>query len=169
MAIFRNQPTPRMNSPTLLYFTDGRDVAVTNSSFQVKNVSYPLSGIFGHRVSIVLPHRTPFTVLIFVGAVVFLCGALDFLPAEVSESISLFGFTVVANAMIMVLGICVLLLGMLGVFHLRDTYVVKVLTSSGEKIALASHKREYVDQITEALNLAHLDLMKKPSKQGARK
>src|SRR5689334_16277819 len=119
-----------MNPSTLLYFTDGRDVAVTNSSFHVKNTSYPLSGIFSHRVSTILPHRAPFSVLIVIGALVFLCGAFDFLPTEISKSISLFGFTIVSNGMVMVLGISVLLLGMFAVFYLRETYVVKVSTST---------------------------------------
>lgn len=158
-----------MDTRQVLYFTDGRDVAVTDSSFLVKNVTYPLNGIHAHRVSIVLPHRGPFTFLTVVGALVFLCGAFDFLPSKISESISFFGITIVVNAVVMVLGIVVLLLGMFAMFHLRDKYIVKVLTSTGEKTALVSHKREYVDQITEALNHAHLDLMKKPSDQRRRR
>jgi len=146
-----------------LYFTDGRDVAVTDSSFQVKNVTYPLSGIFGHKVSIELPHRIPFTILTGAGTLVFLCGAFDFLPPNVNESISFFGITVVANAMVMVLGLTVLLSGVLAMFVLRDKYVVKVLTKNGEKIALISHKREFVDQIADALNHAQLDHMKNPT------
>lgn len=151
-----------MDSRRVLYFTDGRDVTITNSNFQVKNVNYPLEAIFSHRVSIVLPHRAPFTVLIVAGALVFLCGAFDFLPPNTNPSISFFGVPIIANAMVMVLGIAVMLLGMFVMFRLRDTYVVKVSTSTGEKTALVSHKREYVNQITDALNHAHLDLMKKP-------
>jgi hypothetical protein len=162
VTIFGTPTPPLMASHRILYFTDGRDVAVTDSDFLVKNTSYPLSTIFDHKVSVILPRRTPFSVLIAMGALVFLCGSFDFLPSQISKSISIFGFAIVANALIMVVGISVMLLGMLVVFHSRDKYAVKVSTSHGVKTALISHRREYVKQITDALNHAHLDLMKGP-------
>jgi len=152
-----------MDAQKVLYFTDGSDVVVTNSIFQVKNVRYPLSEIFSHRVTIVLPQRGPFTVLTTAGALVFLCGAFNFLPPT-NETLSFLGISIVANGLVMALGIAVTLLGMFAMFQLRDKYVVKVSTSMGEKIALVSDKREYVDKITDALNHAHLDMMKKPAK-----
>lgn len=152
-----------MDAHKVLYFTDGRDVTVTDADFQVKNVIYPLDGIFSHRVYVVLPHRTPFTVLTALGVVVFLCGAFDFLPSSLSESTSLFGIPVVVNGLIMALGIAVTLLGMFATFHLKDKYVVKLSTSAGEKTALVSHKQDYVNRITDALTHAHIDQMKKPA------
>lgn len=154
-----------METPKTLYFTDGCNVTVTGEDFQVKNVNYPIAGIFSHRVHVVMPQRGPFTVLTALGAFVFICGAFDFLPADLSKSISLYGVPVVANGMIMVLGIVVMFLGMFAMFHLRDKYVFKVSTPSGEKTALVSHKREYVNQIIDALNHAHLNHLEKLDKK----
>jgi hypothetical protein len=151
-----------MDAQKVLYFTDGSDVVVTESNFQVKNVIYPLNEIFSHRVTIVLPQRGPFTILTTAGALVFLCGVFDFLPPT-NETVSFLGISIIANGLVMALGIAVTLLGMFAMFHLRDKYVVKVSTSMGEKTALVSDKREYVDKITDALNHAHLDLQKKPA------
>lgn len=149
-----------METHRVLYFTDGSDVIVSDSDFQVRNTSYPMKEIYSHRVAIVMPQRAPFTVLIVSGAFAFLCGAFDFLPITLSDSISFFGVTILVNAVVMVLGIAVMLLGMTAMFYLRDKYVVKVSTRRGEKAVLISHKREYVNQINDALNHAHLDLMK---------
>lgn len=150
-----------MNNGKTLYFTDGNSVVVTNSSLQVKNAVYPLANIYSHKVSVVSPKRVSSTIFMGIGILVFICGAMNLLPSTLTGSTSILGFTIIKNALIMVTGIAILLCAMVIMFLLKEKYVVSLSTSRGEKQIIVSRKREYVNEIIDALNHACLDLIKK--------
>lgn len=143
-----------------LYYTDGNQVTITGSGFMVRNKFYELARITRHRVSIITPPRTPSLTLTVLGIVAFLCGALNLIPSSWEKNIHIMGVPFLINSVVMVAGVVLLLLGVF-LLSSHEKYAVKVSTPEGEKVALVSDKREYVSQIVDALNHAHLDLMQK--------
>lgn len=146
------------NSNEVSYFTDG-EVEVTRSHFQVKNTTYLLNKLYGHRVSIILPQRAPLAIVIALGVLIFNCGAINLLPANLSGSISIAGVSLMMNAVVMSFGVLLTLIATFMVIRQREKYEVKISTDGGEKTALISKRREYVNQIIDALNHAYIDLM----------
>ena len=149
----------------MLYYTDGHDVTVTDAGFKVKNTLYQLNGITRHGFSIIAPHRAPFGVLLVLGAVVFGCGAFNVLPANWHQQVTVFGFSVIVNAVVMTAGSIIFGAGMLVMLRLREKYAVRIYTAEGEKNVVVSGSREYISQIIDALNRAFLDLMKTKSRK----
>ncbi|HTH54842.1 MAG TPA: DUF6232 family protein [Cyclobacteriaceae bacterium] len=147
-----------MNTEKTLYYTDGHEVSVTDAGFKVRKHLYNLTGITRHGLSVIYPARMPFAVLILVGAVVFVCGALNFIPAGWKTYVNLFGFSLLANSLFMIAGILVFLTGLLIMLKLREKYAVRIATAEGEKDVVVSASREYIKQIVDALNRAFLDL-----------
>ena len=153
-----------METDRILYYTDGHEVTVTDSGFKVKNTLYQLNGITRHGFSIISPHRAPFTTLMVIGTIVFMCGAMNILPVSWMRSVTIFGFSLVVNSVVMTAGSVLFGLGMLLTLRLREKYAVRIFTAEGEKNVVVSQSREYISQIVDALNRAFLDLMKKPRK-----
>lgn len=149
----------------MLYYTDGHDVTVTDAGFKVKNTLYQLSGISRHGFSIIAPHRAPYTVLLAVGVIVFACGAFNILPSTWHQQVTIFGLSVIVNAVVMTAGSVIFGVGMLLMLRLREKYAVRIYTAEGEKNVVVSPSREYISQIIDALNRAFLDLMKSKSRK----
>jgi hypothetical protein len=149
-----------MEASKMLYYTDGHDVMVTDSGFKVKNTLYQLSGITRHGFSIIAPHRAPYTVLLIAGVIVFMCGAFNILPSNWHHQVTILGFSMVVNAVVMTAGSVLFGVGMLIMLRLREKYAVKIYTAEGEKNVVVSQSREYISQIVDALNRAYLDLLK---------
>jgi hypothetical protein len=150
-----------METNRILYYTDGHEVSVTDSGFKVRKTLYQLNGITRHGFSIISPMRAPFTVLMIIGAITFICGAMNFLPQAWMRSVSIFGFNLVVNSVVMTAGTVLFVLGMLIMLQLKEKYAVRIFTAEGEKNVVVSQSREYISQIVDALNHAFLDLMKK--------
>lgn len=149
----------------MLYYTDGHDVTVTDAGFKVKNTLYQLNGITRHGFSIIAPHRAPYTILLGLGAIIFACGAFNILPANWHRQVTVFGFSVIVNAVVMTAGSVIFGAGMLVMLRLREKYAVRISTAEGEKNVVVSQSREYISQIIDALNRAFLDLMKTKSRK----
>lgn len=154
-----------METNRTLYYTDGHEVTVTDSGFKVKNTLYQLNGITRHGFSIIAPHRAPYTALLILGVITFMCGAFNILPASWSQNVTLFGFSVIVNAVVMTAGSILFGCGMLIMLRLREKYAVRIYTAEGEKNVVVSQSREYISQIVDALNRAFLDLMKNRSRK----
>ena len=150
-----------METDKILYYTDGHEVTITDSGFKVKKTLYQLNGITRHGFSIISPVRAPFAILMIMGSIIFACGAMNFLPVAWMRSVSIFGFTLLVNSVVMTSGVVLFILGMLVMLQLKEKYAVKIFTSEGEKNVVVSQSREYISQIVDALNRAYLDLMKK--------
>ena len=86
-----------MNTDKILYYTDGHHITVTDAGFKVNNHLYQLTGITRHGLSVVSPPRTPSLLLMIIGSLFFLCGALDFIPASLKADMHILGFTLQAN------------------------------------------------------------------------
>jgi hypothetical protein len=138
---------------------------VSDAGFKVKNNLYQLNGITRHGFSIVSPHRAPYAALLFIGALVFICGAFNILPSSWHQHVTILGFPIVVNAVVMTSGSILFGLGMLIMLRLREKYAVRIFTAEGEKNVVVSPSREYISQIIDALNRAFLDLMKTRSRK----
>jgi len=149
----------------MLYYTDGHDVTVTDAGFKVKNTLYQLSGITRHGFSIIAPHRARYTVLLVLGTITFACGAFNILPANWHQQVTIFGLSVIVNAVVMTAGSVIFGVGMLVMLRLREKYAVRIFTAEGEKNVVVSSSREYISQIIDALNRAFLDLVKTKSRK----
>jgi hypothetical protein len=149
-----------MDNYGTLYYTDGHEVTITDSGFKVRNTLYKLSGITRHGFSIVAPHRAPCIALLISGLAIFICGAFNILPGSWSQNVTVFGFTLVINGVVMTIGTVLFGLGTMILLRLREKYAVRIQTSEGEKLVVVSHSREYINQIIGALNRAFLDLVK---------
>jgi hypothetical protein len=154
-----------METNKMLYYTDGHDVMVTDTGFKVKNTLYQFSGITRHGFSIIAPHRAPYTVLLALGAVTFACGAFNILPANWHQQVTIFGFSVIVNAVVMTAGSVIFGVGTLIMVRLREKYAVRIYTAKGEKNVVVSASREYISQIIDALNHAFLDLVSTKSRK----
>src|ERR1041385_4336755 len=150
------KPPQVMDTNKSLYYTDEYGVSITRSELHVKNSFYPLSGINTHKLGILQPHRVLFVTPIVSGSLFFICGAIDLLPM-MSESVSVFGIIIHANAAVMLYGLAILLLGMVIMYYSHEKYAVRISTDYGERDAVISNRKEYINQIIDGLNHAFID------------
>lgn len=154
-----------MDTEKTLYYTDGHEVSVTDAGFKVRRHLYNLTGITRHGLSVIYPPRVPFVTLIVVGTVIFICGAMNFIPSTWKTNVSLFGFSFLTNSLLMVGGIIIFLTGLVVMLKVREKYAVRILTAEGEKNVVVSTSHDYIKQIVDALNRAFLDLTTKRMKE----
>ena len=154
-----------MEADRILYYTDGHQVTITDSGFKVRNTLYELSGITRHRFSIIAPPRVPSAALMIIGSVIFICGAMNLIPASWNTNIHLLGLSLLSNSVIMVSGVLFLAMGILVMLRVREKYAVRIFTAEGEKNVVVSRSREYISQIVDALNRAFMDGIKLKSKK----
>lgn len=147
-----------MSTEKTLYYTDGHEVSVTDAGFKVRKHLYNLTGITRHGLSVIYPPRMPFAALIVIGSIAFICGAANFIPAAWKTYVNVFGFSFLANSLVMIAGILAFLIGLVVMLKLREKYAVRIATAEGEKNVVVSGSREYIKQIVDALNRAFLDL-----------
>lgn len=149
-----------MEADRILYYTDGHQVTISDTGFKVKNTLYRLSGITRHRFLIITPPRIPSTVLMVIGTILFICGAMNFIPSAWSKDVVILGFSLIINSVVMASGAFLLLAGLLIMLKLREKYAVRIFTAEGERNVVVSQSREYITQIIDALNRAFMDLVK---------
>jgi len=138
--------------PDRVLYTDGHDVTITDSTFQVKNTSYSLKGIIKHGLLILKPHRLPGILLLVIGLLLCIVGVLGLIsPSSIQDS-NINGTYVTANAMAVWIGGALALIGLLITGLIRERYAVRIATAEGEKNAVVSTQKEYVTQIVNALN-----------------
>jgi len=141
-----------MSSENILY-TDGHDVTVTESIFQVRKNRYRLAGITNHGFHIIKPNRMPVIIISLLGLLAIGLGILNFtLPIE--YSLKVYGYQLSTNNLILLGGIALILIGILISTLLKERYGVRIATAEGEKNVVVSKRREYVNMIVEALDQA---------------
>ncbi len=141
--------------PDKVLYTDGHDVVITESTFQVKNKSYNLNGITKHGLQTVQPDRAPGIIIFVLGVIISVCGILKLIPASWMESVYFNGNYYSINAIAIWVGLAIALIGILVTSLVREKYAVRIATAEGEKNAVVSDKKEYIRQIVNALNEAY--------------
>jgi hypothetical protein len=140
--------------PDKVLYTDGRGITVTDSTFQVKKMSYQINGITNHGLLILRPERLPGMLLLIVGFIVAVTGILNLIPATFIPDMKIKDGYVSANIIAMWTGGALALIGLLILVIVRERYAVRIATAEGEKNAVVSDKKEYISQIVNALNEA---------------
>ena len=142
-----------------ILYTDGHEVTVTDSLFIVKKSFYQLNGITKHSFFIIHPDRlTPFLTLL-LGAMMITLGAFQLIPLKSIPSLRVYSINVGPNTIAFVLGIIIFTVGSLVLGLMKDRYAIRIVTAEGEKNVVVSRKKEYINQILDALNHAFLDLV----------
>jgi len=138
--------------PDKVLYTDGHDVVITESTFQVKNKSYNLNGITKHGLLTIRPDRVPGILFFVLGVIISLCGILNAIPPSWMSDIYINGSYVGINALATWVGLGIALIGILITSVVKERYAVRIATAEGEKNAVVSKEKEYVRQIVHALN-----------------
>lgn len=133
-------------------YTDGRDVTVTDSTLKVKNTSYRLNGITKMSLWTIRPERWPAVLLMLLGAAAAVAGFLGLIPATFDLQTD--SGVVGSNTLAIWTGIALAVLGLLVLLFAREKYAVRIGTAEGEKNAIVSRRREYIEQIVDALHSA---------------
>ena len=143
-----------MNTTTNeILYTDGRDIVVTPTTFQVKGTHYRLLGITKHGLSVMRAVRLPGVIIMILGIILAGAGFSNLFPAQ---QIAVNGELVTANKLFLWIGIGLLAFGVFLIVIVKDRYAVRIATAEGEKNAVVSKKREYIAQIINALNRAFM-------------
>jgi hypothetical protein len=148
--------------PKKVLYTDGHEVTVTDSSFQVKKTLYMLSGITKHGFTIIHPDRLPAFLVLLIGSMLITLGALNMIPQRTVPDIQFLSFDWTANTLAIGVGIVIAVMGIVGMILMHDRYAVRIATAEGEKNVLVSSRREYIEQIIDALNKAFIDFVSPP-------
>ena len=139
--------------PDKVLYTDGRDVTVTESTFQVKNRAYELRGITKFGLLSRRPDRFPGVLLFLGGLILAGCGFLDLVPETFMNNASNANSTD-PNTLAIWMGAGLALLGVAIMMFVKERYSVRIATAEGEKDAIISSRKEYISQIVDALNRA---------------
>ena len=144
-----------MKQPDKIIYTDGHEVVVTDSTFQVKRANYKLSGIIKHGLYVLRPSRLPSVILVLIGLVIVALGFAQAIPTSIVEDVRIGDTIVHGNTLAMVIGGALAFLGVLTIGLLRDRYAVRISTAEGEKNVIVSKHKEYIAQIVDALSASY--------------
>jgi hypothetical protein len=136
-------------------YTDGHDVTVTDSTLQVNKMKYKLNGIVKHGLYILRPQRLPGVLMVIIGLVAMFAGLLKLVPSTwINDTI--IGDTLVSGSTIaLIIGGLIAFIGVLLLGIIRQRYAVRIATAEGEKDVVVSSRKEYIQQIVDALNAAY--------------
>ena len=148
-----------------ILYTDGHEVTVTDSFFQVRKTLYLLAGITRHGFLVVPPDRLPAFMMIILGAMMATMGVSHLIPQSSIPNVEFYSVELSANSLAIGLGLGLLVAGFLMMGLMKDRYAVRIATAEGEKNVLVSRRREYIEQIVDALNKAFLHFAS-PSQKG---
>lgn len=138
--------------PDKVLYTDGRDVTVTESKFQVRNAEYELRGITKFGLFIRRPDRLPALLMVAIGLVIAACGWLNLIPPSTIHAVKIGNSYLGVNDLALWTGGLFVVLGLILSILSKERYSVRISTAEGEKDAIVSSKKEYISQIVNALN-----------------
>ncbi|MFZ1808521.1 MAG: DUF6232 family protein [Cyclobacteriaceae bacterium] len=138
-----------------IIYTNGRDVTITDSVFEVGNMKYRLNGITKYGFSVLKPERLPSILLLVLSVLLVISGLMNTFPNPDGMYQSYndgghYGVNLIAiwgGGFLAVVAILLLVI-------LRERYSVRISTAEGEKDAVVSPRKEYISQVVEALNKA---------------
>ena len=129
-------------------YTDGHRVKVTPYQFIVGKVEYLLEGIIKIRFLTIRGNKWPGIFLAVVGVIGFVCGWLGLFYREAVYA----GDTLLnLNQIAIYAGGALFLIGLIWLIIVRDKYTVRITTAEGDKDAVVSRKKDYIQQIVNAL------------------
>ena len=141
-----------MENKKFLY-TDGRDVVVTQSTFQTRKALYSLKGITDFGLAVLKPKRIPGLILFLVGVTIAANGYFYFIPTSFFDFFKIPLEYATSNIQILV-GAGIACIGIALMLLLPQRYALRIETAEGKKNAVISKSREYVDQIQTAIRKA---------------
>jgi len=139
-----------------IFYTDGQDVVVTQSTLQVKDRFYTLKAIRQHGMAILQPVRLPGLLVFIAGVILSIMGLANSFTEMVPASWSPTGTPMSVNVVAMWFGVVMAMGGLFLTVALRERYAVKLETPEGEQLAVVSTKREQIMEIVSALNRAFM-------------
>lgn len=139
-----------------VFYTDGHEVTVTDTTFKVNKREYKLLRITRHGLLTIKPHRAPGAFTLIIGLLILAIGAYDLLPATTVGEIRIANRWVDANDLCVVIGSLIALAGFLGIVLVKPKYAVRISTAEGESNAVVSKQQEYIRQIIDGLNRAFI-------------
>ena len=142
-----------MTEEKVLY-TDGHDVTVTDSKLQVRNHEYRLNGVTKCGMMVLQPQRAPGIILLVLGLGLVISGLLQLIEPTMVPDMEIGGKMFTANTVALWVGGAIALIGIFVLGLVRERYSVRIATAEGEKDALISDRREYIDQVVSAINQA---------------
>jgi hypothetical protein len=140
--------------PDKVLYTDGHDVTVTDTKLQVKNHEYLLNGVTRCAVTVLQPRRAPGVLLLIAGLALIVCGLMGLIPAGTIPDVAIGDKLVGVNTLAVWVGAAFAVIGLLILAIVRERYAVRIATAEGEKDAVVSDKKEYINQIADAINQA---------------
>ena len=135
-------------------YTDGHDVTVTDSTLQVNRMKYKLNGIVKHGLFILRPQRLPGVLMVMIGLIVMLAGLLKLVPSTWINDTIIANTLVSGSTIALIIGGLTAFVGVLLLGIIRQRYAVRIATAEGEKDVVVSSRKEYIQQIVDALNAA---------------
>jgi hypothetical protein len=140
-----------MKSSEEILYTDGQDIVITLSTLQVRDRFYRLKSIKKYGLAILEPFRLPGILIFLVGAALVFAGMASAMPADILPQFLVGGQIIDSNTMALWTGAGISLAGLLVILLVRQRYAVRIATVDGEKDAVVSTRKEYVDEIVSAL------------------
>lgn len=134
-------------------YTDGRDVVVTQSTFQTKKTLYSLKGITDFGLEVLRPKRLPGFIVLLVGLLIAANGYFYFIPLSFFEFFRIPIRHATSNIQILIGG-GIACIGIALMLLLQKRYAVRIETAEGKKDAVVSRSKEYVYQILSAIRKA---------------
>jgi hypothetical protein len=141
--------------PDRVIYTDGHDVTVTDSTLQVNRNEYKLNGIIKHGLFILRPQRLPGILMVTIGLIVMFAGLLKVIPSTWINDAIIANTLVSGSTIALVIGASIAFIGVLLLGMVRQRYSVRIATAEGEKDVVVSSRKEYIQQIVDALNSAY--------------
>jgi hypothetical protein len=141
-------------TPDKVIYTDGHDVTVTDTTLQVKNHEYNLSGVMKCGLMVLQPQRAPGIILLVLGLALIVVGLMQLIPTATVPDMEVANRSPDVNTLAVWIGGALALIGILVLGLVKERYAVRIATAEGEKDAVVSDKREYIHQIVDAINQA---------------
>ncbi len=140
--------------PDNIIYTDGHDVTITDTKFEVKHTSYKLNGIIKHGMRILKPRKVPGFITLIAGVLLAFLSFFVLIPSSTFATVQIGSSYVNINIALLWIGIGLSIAGLVSLLIFRTRYAVRIDTAEGEKNAIISTKKDYIAQIVDALNEA---------------
>lgn len=134
-------------------YTDGRDVAVTESTLLTKKGSYRLKGITDFGLTVLRPKHILGWTLLLIGLTMGVNGLFHFIPATFFQTLSI-PMEYATSNILLPIGFGIATLGIALIILIKRKYVLRIETAEGKKNAVISKSREYLTQISNAIRKA---------------
>jgi hypothetical protein len=154
--------------PEKVLYTDGHEVTVTESFFQVKKTMYQLKGIIHHDFLVIQPHRIPALLMMLIGALTILVILQHWSPIKSIPELHLFSIEIHGAQIVTAIGATLLVTGTLILITTKERYAIHIETAEGERNVLVSKRKEYITQILDALNRAFMSLVDRRKGTGSK-